>query len=251
MPRGSRRSVSPDVVVSNGDENGVRNAVSDTPMDTLSALRIFHTKTRIRAVLPAADYWESVLLMDAEQLSAICREVVDLQGLSILVFSLDRIKGSYAVTSALLGILCEVTCNDDRSGKIMVDLGAVNEILSIAKGSPDHAKISERAISILLNLNINEDSLDAVIGDDVIDYCKDVTKRFPDNMTIQSVSARYFAEMSKLFNEKDRLIDKEVDKVLLDAFHVFRGKEEYSYEQDILEESLERLFSKKKARSKK
>jgi len=78
-----------------------------------------------------------------------------------------------------------------------------------------------------------------------------VTKQFPDHLHTQSAAARYWTEMTKIEGFKDRLVDREVDALLLNAYHLFRKKKKFKYEGEICQESLGRLFPNPDKASKK
>jgi hypothetical protein len=244
----------PDQVASSDGTNNVNGATGENTgenvdsLTALSALRMLHCKRHLHSISNAVKYLDGIVLLNKEQRLAVSKELVDLQGLSTLLFSLEKFPESKSATSAIIAVLCEITSLDDRSGNILVALDGVNVILTSAKKYPEDATISGDAVSIMLNLNINIDSFEAVVGDDVVEFCMEVTQRFPENMAVQVVGARYFTEMTKLEDQQDSLINRGVDKVLLDAFHKFRGKHDYKYERDICQESLARLFSNKKAK---
>lgn len=243
----------PDEAASSSPADGTNTEDSDTTTnvvtDTLSALQILHTKRNICDISGAINYLESVVKLEDAQRNAVSKELFDLHGLPTLLFSLEKFRDSESAVAAIMAILCEVTKHDDRFGTILVSLDGIRVILSTAQKHSENAALSADTLSIMLHLNINKDCIDSVVGDDVVDYCLQVSQQFPDHLHLQSTSARYFAEMTRIVGGKDRLLDKRVDRVLLEAFHKFRGNNEYAYERDICKEGLVRLFSNKKARS--
>lgn len=253
------RSIVPDGMVSSsaGAAAGAQDIITITNTDDESedeeepemnmrlALRMLYQKG-VANLWPVIEFLNSLADMDDfKVLTSMCKELVDLQGLSILIFGLETYRESQAFCVAVIGVLCEVTCRVDRSCAILVDLQAVAPILAAAKEHGENAEISADTVSVLLNMNINEESTDAVIGEDCMDYCLDVMKKFRNDMHVRTNGVRYFTEMTKIADLKQDLLDRQVDILFRDAIRKFGDDKKYAYESSICKESRERLSSKK------
>lgn len=204
--------------------------------------KLTHDSTQLEAS-GVNEYMCNICYASSKRKKEVAETIIDLQGVSILLFKLEEsARTSQRVTEAILGVLCELTCYDNRSGSIFVDLGGVGLLLSVAQKYSDHANISTDVVSILVNLNINEESLDAVIGDECIEYCLQVMKKFPDDLHAQAAGVKYFSETSKIEEKRNKLEDQKVDIALLLARHKFRGNRTFEYEEDICRETIARLY---------
>lgn len=190
-------------------------------------------------------------VMSFEDRSAVSKQMIELHGLSILLFTLQKCQTENQEQNRLsciypmMDMLVEITREDGNSGRVIVNLGGVDTILAVAKIYPGNVIISADVMKVLLHLNINEGTTDAVIGEECVDYCIKVITDFPTKLEVLSVEAEFLSEMSKVEDRKNVLFDKRVHTIISKLFTTFRGKRKYKHEQQILEESMARLFKPK------
>ena len=245
--------------INNNDDNHDAEDDSETDLNsTLAALRILCKNEH--SVGRAIKYLGSKIEGTSEKARRdFSNEIVDLQGLSILVFALEILENSArpkAAAATILGVLVEVTKHVASCGTL-ADLEAVPVFLASGKKHMTDPAISSDILSILLNMNI-EYSCEAVTGDDVIDYCLEVSKQeFPDKMPVLSKCALIFVELTKNDTQayKRHLMNKGVLAFLTDAYQTFDGlsnarNDAYDYERDVCRESTARLmdWGEKKAK---
>lgn len=248
------------------DNNDNNEQVSDTDdavaevNSTLTALRIMCKNKH--SVGKAVAYLSKQIEGTSERArKEFCQEIVELHGLSILVFTLElcqaRPSRKRVIPAAILGVLVEVT-KHVSSCSILAELGLVPALLECGKRFRKDQAMTADILSILLNMNIDF-SCDDVTGDDVIDYCQQVAQQeFPKKLPILSTCARIFVELTRIEAReyKNHLISKGVLTFLTDAFATFNGindndwNDSYDYDRDVCRQASERLmnFGEKKAK---
>ena len=249
----------------NNDDDEYHDADADGDVNsTLMALRILCKNQH--SVGRAIKYLGSQIEGTSEKARKdFVREIVDLQGLSILVFLLEKLEKKTnfkTAVSTILGVLVEVSKHEAENSRTLATLEAVPVFLASGKKHMADPNISSDILSILLNMNIGY-ACDAVTGDDVIDYCMDVSKQeFPDKIPVLSKCALIFVELTKDDRReyKRHLMSKGVLAFLTSAYSTFEGisnswNEAYNYERDVCRESTARLMDwgekkAKKARTK-
>ena len=121
-----------------------------------------------------------------------------------------------------------------------------------------HGELLQKyAIMFLVNLTLNEDEdiyLQACT-EACVDFVKETMTTYFDKLPIQSTCTMYFSELSRIEGDdnvmKNMLLDKNIDQMLRDAFHLFRGatnvpgnrkKDPYGEEKALAQEALRRLY---------
>ena len=231
-------------------------AIPSAATDVKSTLRLLHNHRTINNNLlkGVIQFLNRVYKMNETNLRKHCKEIINLHGLSILVFCLeDAIHED--LTAAIMSTLREITGLVDPSVSILLDLDVVSVILKASNCYyPNNKAIATNVVRILGHLNMNEESTDAVIGDDCVDYCLKVMKKYSNDLTTQQSCVVYFNELSKIEGDgnktKKMMLEKQVDKLLVDARCLFctgsiQQQKRYKYYATITKESLRRLYGAK------
>ena len=221
-----------------------------TIADAISLLKHLQLCSSVADAKECMEYMDGVVMnMSVEERTQISIDDCD-YGMLIVISALERLSQSKACVATIMSFLVEVTCYEDRSGKYLLKIGAVKTILDAVNVFEDNendgivADMKAHVVSIFLNLSLADDTMDDVFAEECVDFVARAMVTYKHHAYTQSSGCRYFNEMSKFNTLIGLMIQKGVERLLVDARQEFRSRDDDDYGPDLVyaKEALQRLL---------
>ena len=184
---------------------------------------------------------DSIHDMTKDQKRVIAKEICD-YGLSTLIFALERFPQESNFVKRIMILLKLLAYRERHSRRqLFLSLGTVDVILKTCGNfhdllDPSIETLKINGMWVLVHLSSNGDIGDAVFRDECVEFVVGAMNSYQSNYYFQAAGSRYFKEISRFPDRKEYLIEKKVDKLLVDACHVFRSsdqsdREKFKYEK--------------------